>query len=71
MVKKKMGHELLSFYRKADIFIMPSLHESFPRTIWEAMASGCVVLTTNVGSIPLLLSHKKNCIMVEKKMIFS
>ena len=37
---------------KSDVLILPSLHEGSPRVIFEAMASGCFIITTeNSGSI--------------------
>jgi glycosyltransferase involved in cell wall biosynthesis len=50
---KKVGSELLSYYRQADIYVTASRKsEGFPRTIWEAMASSLPVVSTQVGSIP-------------------
>jgi len=50
--RKKLGEELNSVYRSADIYTIPSYHEGFPRSIWEAMANGLPVIASNVGSIP-------------------
>jgi glycosyltransferase involved in cell wall biosynthesis len=53
---KSAGSELLSYYRQADLFITASrANEGFPRTIWEAMASGLPVVATRVGSIPAFI----------------
>jgi len=50
---KKVGTELFTCYRNADIFVNASLaSEGFPRTIWEAMANSLPVVATRVGSIP-------------------
>jgi glycosyltransferase involved in cell wall biosynthesis len=37
------------FYQSLDIFVLPSLSEGMPLVNLEAMASGAVVVTTNVG----------------------
>lgn len=49
---KPYGSEYLHFFRQADIYIMASrTYEGFPRTLWDAMASGTPILTTRVGAI--------------------
>jgi glycosyltransferase involved in cell wall biosynthesis len=43
--------ELLELYNLADFFILPSFSEGLPVTLLEAMACGCVPITTDVGDI--------------------
>lgn len=65
--RKKVGDELNAYYRNAQIYVLPTYHEGFPRTIWEAMASGTPVISTPVGSIPFYLSTEVNCLLVPPK----
>jgi len=44
--------ELPNFYRKAEVFVLPSLYEGFGLPVLEAMRYGCPVLTSNVSSLP-------------------
>ena len=53
------GDELLHFYRTSDIYILPSWHEGFPHSIWEAAASCTPVITTPVGGISSTLSQEE------------
>jgi glycosyltransferase involved in cell wall biosynthesis len=65
--RKSVGHELNKMYRMADIYVLPSHEEGFPRTIWEAMANGLPVITTDVGGIPAYLKHVENVYMIKPK----
>jgi glycosyltransferase involved in cell wall biosynthesis len=67
--KKKVGEELNQFYRNADLFVLPTYHEGFPRTIWEALANGLPVIASKVGSIPHYLSNKENALLIEPKHV--
>lgn len=46
------GPELFAYFRNADIFVMPSWREGFPRVLYEAAAHSLPAVTTNVGGIP-------------------
>jgi glycosyltransferase involved in cell wall biosynthesis len=54
-----------SLYANADIFLLPSLTESFPLVILEAMASGVPVIATKVGGIPEMIDDEENGILIE------
>lgn len=63
------GKELMEMYKLGDIYVLPSYHEGFPRTIWEAMASSLPVVSTTVGSIPLFLRDGEDALLVEPKNV--
>lgn len=44
--------DLPNFYRKAEVFVLPSLYEGFGLPVLEAMRYGCPVITSNVSSLP-------------------
>ncbi len=51
-------------YKKADIFILPSLHESFGLVVLEAMASGLpVIVTDQVGASDHVLEGENGFIV--------
>ena len=66
--KMSVGMELNCMYRQADIYLIPSYHEGFPRTIWESMANSCPVIATKVGAIPYFLKDGE-AILIEPKNI--
>lgn len=47
-------------YQAADVLIQPSRFEGYSLVVSEAQASGCPVITTNVGHAPHLLSSTLN-----------
>ena len=50
--------------RRADVFVLPSLHEGMPMALLEAMSWGLPAISTPVGGIPEVLSDNKNGLMV-------
>lgn len=64
---KTVGPELNEMYRMADIYVIPSYHEGFPRTIWEAMANSLPVIATRVGSIPHFLIDRHDALLIEPR----
>ena len=53
-----------SYYRNADIYILPTYHEGFPRTLYEAMIYGTPIITTFVGGIHSLMVDGNNCVKI-------
>ncbi|MFZ5559804.1 MAG: glycosyltransferase family 4 protein [Patescibacteria group bacterium] len=43
--------DLVEYYAKADLFIMPSMEEGFPRVLLEAMAMGIPYIASDVGAV--------------------
>lgn len=56
--------ELIKHYQNASIFVMPSLYESGPLTLLEAMSCGTAVVTTSVGLAPELIKNFENGIII-------
>lgn len=56
--------ELLALYRNANMFVLPSLGETFGLSIMEAMAMRLPVVTTNIGAIPELVVDGETGILV-------
>lgn len=51
-VGRQPQEQLAQWYRQMDIVLMPSRSEGFGLTAIEAMASGCVVVASDVGGLP-------------------
>lgn len=52
--------ELMQLYRKADVFILPTLADGFAMVISEAMSQGVPVITTQNSMAPDFIIHEKN-----------
>ena len=50
--------------RQTDIFVLPSFSEGLPMAILEAFAWGIAVVATPVGSIPEVIAHERNGLIV-------
>jgi len=57
--------ELLKFYNKCDVALLPSLFDNSPLFIYETMASGLPVIATNVGGIPELVKEGETGFLFE------
>lgn len=51
---------ITDFYNTLDCLIFTSTHDSFGRSVIEAMACGVVVLATNTNALPEIIDHKIN-----------
>lgn len=56
--------ELVHIYADSHIYVHPSLSDTFPSSLREAMASGCAVIATCVGFIPEHIRHGENGLLV-------
>lgn len=58
--KIKDKHLLSEYFSAADIFLYPTLAETFGLVITEAMACGTPVVTFKTGGVPEIVDHLKN-----------
>ncbi len=58
---------LIRLYKSSDIFILPSMTEGVPSVILEAMKMGIPVIATSVGSVPYIISHGENGLLVSPR----
>lgn len=56
--------EKMEWFRKSNIFILPSYSEGFSMSVLEAIAAGKPIITTAVGALKDILEHKKNAILI-------
>jgi glycosyltransferase involved in cell wall biosynthesis len=63
-VNKELLPEIINQH---DILILPSLTESFPNVLLEAMACGKPVIATNIFGIPEMVTHGINGFLVPQK----
>ena len=59
---KRMGHifddnTMAAVYSAADIFVLPTLADTFPNAVLESMSCGTAPITFDVGGCPELVRH--------------
>jgi len=63
---KNIPHLLLpEYYSAADVVVVPSVYDTFPKVVLEAMACGTPVVAFAIGGIPEIISHEKTGILVK------
>lgn len=58
-------------YLESDIYVLPTYHEGFPRTLYEAMIFGTPIMTTFVGGISGIMKNEYNCLEIKSKSVES
>jgi glycosyltransferase involved in cell wall biosynthesis len=58
-------HDVLTFFRAADIFALPSIWEGLPISILEAMALGVPTISTNINAIPEAVKDLETGLLIE------
>ena len=66
---KRAGAEMNAMYRMADLYVLPSYYEGFPRTIWEAMANSLPVIATKVGAISDFLRDGDDALLIPSRSV--
>lgn len=56
--------DMPALYRNADIMLNPSLIDNMPNSVLEALASGALVVSTNVGGVPFIVEDGKTALLV-------
>lgn len=61
----KVGEELARYYASADIFLFPSLSETFGNVVLEAMASGLACVAFDEAAAAIHIQHRVNGMLAE------
>jgi len=59
--------DVIPFYKRMNVFVLPSIYEGFGIVLLEAMAAGVPVVATNVDGIKEVVTHGENGILVQPK----
>lgn len=59
-----VGNEIVDYYRKSNLFLLPSYLEGMPISLLESMACGTPPLATNVGGMKEVIIDGKNGFLI-------
>ncbi len=65
------GKEKEKYLKECGIYVLPSYYEGFPVSVLEAMAGGCVVVASEVGGIPDIVTNGENGVLIQPKDVES
>lgn len=57
--------ELVRWYQRASLLMLPSKYEAFSRIIAEAEACGCAIVATRVGGVPEVVKDGRSGFLVD------
>ena len=61
---------VFEYFRKSDIFVLPSFYEGYPNVLMEAMYFGCACISFDCEHGPSeIITHGKNGLLVEKNNV--
>jgi len=58
---------ILEFYQWADVLVLPTYYEGFPRVLIEGGAMGVALVTTSVGGIPFVMEEDSDYLSITPK----
>ncbi len=53
------NNELVNYYQKCSVYVIPSFYEGNPKTLLEAMACGCAVIGSDVVGIKEIINQER------------
>jgi glycosyltransferase involved in cell wall biosynthesis len=57
--------DLLKYYRQADVLVLPTLSEGFPRVLYEGMSQSLPVVATSIPAIAAVLQDGQQALLVQ------
>ena len=57
--------DIWRYYAEADIYLQTPDIDNMPSSVLEAFASGCLVVSTNAGGVPAILTDDEHGLLVE------